>query len=214
MPVDEPLYPVNLRIAGRRCLVVGGGPVALAKVRGLLEADAIVTVIAPDVVEELDDLAGSADVTIERRPYATGDLAGHRLVITATGVPAVDEAVYLEGEATGIWVNSADDPHNCAFTLPARLRQGPLLVTFATGGNSPALATWLRRTYADEFGPEYVTLIEMLAAERDHLRSLGRSTEGLDWQPALDSGMLDLIREGRLAEAKERLQACLSSSSV
>jgi precorrin-2 dehydrogenase / sirohydrochlorin ferrochelatase len=214
MPVDEPLYPVNLRVAGRRCLVVGGGPVALSKVRGLLEADAVVTVIAPDVVDELDELARSTDVTIERRAYVKGDLAGHRLVITATGVPAVDEAVYLEGEATGTWVNSADDPDNCAFTLPARLRQGPLLVTFATGGNSPALATWLRRTYADEFGPEYVTLIEMLAAERDHLRSLGRSTEGLDWQPALDSGMLDLIREGRLAEAKERLQACLSSSSV
>jgi precorrin-2 dehydrogenase/sirohydrochlorin ferrochelatase len=214
MPVDEPLYPVNLRVAGRRCVVVGGGAVALSKVRGLLEADASVTVIAPTVVAELDELAGSADVTIERRAYAPGDLAGARLVITATDDPAVNEAVYLEGEAAGVWVNSADDPDNCAFTLPARLRQGPLLVTFATGGNSPALATWLRRTYADEFGPEFVTLIDMLAAERDHIRSLGRSTEALDWQRALDSGMLDLIREGRLAEAKERLEACLSSSSV
>jgi siroheme synthase-like protein len=216
MPVDEPLYPVNLRVAGRPCLVVGGGPVALSKVRGLLEAEARVTVIAPEVVDELDELATSMpdQVTIERRPYASGDLAGHRLVITATGDPAVDGAVYEEGEAAGVWVNSADDPEHCAFTLPARLRQGPLLVTFATGGNSPALATWLRRTYAEEFGPEYITLIEMLAAEREHLRSLGRPTEGLDWQPALDSGMLDLIREGRLAEAKERLQACLSSSSV
>jgi precorrin-2 dehydrogenase / sirohydrochlorin ferrochelatase len=214
MPVDEPLYPVNLRVAGRRCLVVGGGRVAVGKVEGLLEAGAVVTVIAPEVVPELDELAASAAVTIERRPYAAGDLTGHRLVITATGEPAVDEAVFLEGEAAGVWVNSADDPAHCTFTLPARIRQGPLLVTFATGGASPALATWLRRTYTAEFGPEYVTLIEMLAAERDHLRSLGRSTEGLDWQPALDSGMLDLIREGRLAEAKERLQACLSSSSV
>ncbi|MGZ4715811.1 MAG: precorrin-2 dehydrogenase/sirohydrochlorin ferrochelatase family protein [Acidimicrobiales bacterium] len=214
MPVDEPLYPVNLRVAGRRCLVVGGGPVALSKVRGLLEAEASVTVIAPAVVAELDALAESADVTIERRAYAPGDLAGVRLVITATDDPAVNEAIYREGEAVGVWVNSADDPANCAFTLPARVRQGPLLVTFATGGRSPALATWLRRSYAAEFGPEYVTLIDMLAAERDHLRSLGRSTEGLDWQAALDSGMLDLIREGRLAEAKERLQACLSSSSV
>ena len=214
MPVDEPLYPVNLRLAGRPCLVVGGGVVALAKVRGLLEADASVTVVATDVVPELADLAERDGVTIERRPFAAGDLAGYRLAIAATDDTGVNEAVFLEGEATGVWVNSADDPAHCAFTLPARLRQGPLLVTFATGGNSPALATWLRRTYADEFGPEYVTLIEMLAAEREHLRSMGRTTEGLDWQPALDSGMLDLIREGRLAEAKERLQACLSSSSV
>ena len=211
MPVDEPLYPVNLRVSGHRCLVVGGGRVALAKVQGLLECGALVTVVAPDVS---DELAGLAGVTCERRPYRAGEAADYRLVITATDDPAVNRSVFLEGEAAGVWVNSADDPDNCAFTLPARVRQGPLLVTFATGGHSPALATWLRRRYAEEFGPEYATLIELLATERDALQRAGRSTEGLDWQPALDSGMLDLIREGRLAEAKERLQACLSSSSA
>ena len=99
-------------------------------------------------------------------------------------------------------------------TLPSRVRQGPLLVTFATGGRSPALATWLRRRFGTEFGPEYVTLIEVLSEERARLQRDGRRTEGLDWQGALDSGMLELIREGRLAEAKERLKACLSSSSA
>ena len=113
-----------------------------------------------------------------------------------------------------MWVNSADDPANCSFTLPSRIRQGSLLVTFATGGRSPAVATWLRRRFSEEFGPEYGTLIDLLATEREALRASGRSSEGLDWQPALDSGMLELIREGRLAEAKERLQACLSSSSA
>jgi precorrin-2 dehydrogenase/sirohydrochlorin ferrochelatase len=113
-----------------------------------------------------------------------------------------------------VWVNSADDPANCAFTLPSRVRQGPLLVTFATGGRSPALATWLRRRFAAELGPEYATLIEVLAAERDARRAGGGSSEGLDWQNALDSGMLDLIRQDRIAEAKELLQACLSSSSA
>jgi precorrin-2 dehydrogenase/sirohydrochlorin ferrochelatase len=191
MPIDEPLYPVNLRLAGQRCLVVGGGAVALSKVRGLLECDAQVTVVAPEIDAELAALAG---VTCELRPYRSADVA--------------------DAQAVGIWVNSADDPANCTFTLPSKVRQGPLLVTFATGGHSPALSTWLRRTYTEEFGPEYVTLIEMLAEERENLRRAGRSTEGLDWQPALDSGMLDLIREGRLAEAKERLQACLSSSSA
>ena len=75
------------------------------------------------------------------------------------------------------------------------------------------MATWLRRRYAEEFGSEYVTLIEMLGDERRSILASGRTTEGLDWQAALDSGMLELIREGRLAEAKERLQACLSLSS-
>jgi siroheme synthase-like protein len=210
MPVDEPLYPINLRLAGARCLVVGGATVALNKVLGLLEARAVVTVVAPEVSGEIASLDG---VRVERRPYREGDLVGYRLAIAATGDPDVNRAVFLEGEASGVWVNAADDPANCSFTLPARLRRGPLLVTFATGGNSPALAAWLRRRYTDEFGPEYEVLIGLLAEARADLVAQGKSTEGPGWQRALDSGMLDLIREGDLAEAKERLQACLSSSS-
>jgi siroheme synthase-like protein len=210
MPVDEPLYPINLRLSGRRCLVVGGGRVAEGKVRGLLDAGARVTVIAPEVS---DAIAAMEGVEWERRSYQPGDLAGYRLAVVATGDPEVNRAVYLEGEASGVWVNAADDPDNCTFTLPARIRRGPLLVTFATGGHSPALASWLRRRYEPEFGPEYEVLIDLLAEVRAELRKQGRSTEGPGWQQALDSGMLDLIREGDLAEAKERLQACLSSSS-
>ncbi len=143
MAVDEPLYPVNLRLAGRRCLVVGGGRVATRKVLGLLECGALVTVVAPEVVDEL----AAARRGHLRATRATGPATstGYRLVITATDDPEVNRAVYLDGEAAGVWVNSADDPDHCAFTLPARVRQGPLLVTFATGGHSPALATWLRR---------------------------------------------------------------------
>jgi precorrin-2 dehydrogenase/sirohydrochlorin ferrochelatase len=211
MPIDEPLYPVNLRLAGQRCLVVGGGGVARSKVQGLLECGALVTVVAPEIRPDLASLDG---VTSEVRAYGEDDLGEYALVITATDDPEVNRLVARDARALGVWVNSADDPANCTFILPARVRQGPLLVTFATGGHSPALATWLRRTYTEEFGPEYVTLIEMLADERQNLLRAGRSTEGLDWQPALDSGMLELIREGRLAEAKERLQACLSSSSA
>jgi precorrin-2 dehydrogenase / sirohydrochlorin ferrochelatase len=210
MPVEHPLYPVNLVVAGRRCLVVGGGRVAADKATGLLECRAVVHVIAPEVTSAVRGLAG---VTWDERPYRSGDVVGYRLVVTATDDPEVNRTVSDEAEAEGIWVNSADDPANCTFTLPARVRQGPLLVTFATGGHSPAVATWLRRRFEAELGPEYATLIDILAAERERLRSHGTSTEGLDWQGALDSGMLDLIREGHLAEAKERLQACLSSSS-
>jgi siroheme synthase-like protein len=125
----------------------------------------------------------------------------------------VNRQVHGDGEAAGIWVNAADDPDHCTFTLPARIRRGPLIVTFSTGGASPALASWLRRRYEAEFGPEYEVLIDLLAEARAELQAQGRSTEGLGWNRALDSGMLELIREGHLAEAKERLQACLSSSS-
>ena len=112
-----------------------------------------------------------------------------------------------------MWVNSADDTDNCSFILPSRIRRGPLLVTFSTSGEAPSVARWMRRTYAGEFGDEYVTMIDLVADERRKIQAEGRTTEGLSWQEALDSGTLGLIREGHLAEAKERLQACLSSSS-
>jgi precorrin-2 dehydrogenase/sirohydrochlorin ferrochelatase len=210
MPVEARLYPVNLVVAGRRCLVVGGGRVAHQKAAELVACGAEVHVVAPEVDAELEGLDA---VVVHRRPYRRGEVRGHRLVVTATDDAEVNRQVFLDGEAAGVWVNSADDPANCAFTLPARLRQGPLLVTFATGGRSPALATWLRRRFAAELGPEYATLMDVLAEERSELQRAGVATEGLDWQGALDSGMLELVREGRLAEAKERLQACLSSSS-
>jgi siroheme synthase-like protein len=141
MPVDEPLYPVNLLLRGVPTIVVGGGRVATGKVRGLVAAEANVTVVAPDVT---DELAHTDGITIHRRSYVRGEAADYRLAFTATGVPTVDGAVFEDAQAAGIWINAADDPAHCSFTLPSLIRRGPLLVTFATGGNSPALASWLR----------------------------------------------------------------------
>jgi len=209
MPVDAPLYPVNLVLAGRRCLVVGGGRVARQKVAGLLEADADVTVIAP----EIDDAIVETGVACQRRPYRSPEAGDYRLVIAATGDPAVNRQVFADGEAAGVWVNSADDPASCSFILPARIRRGRLLVTVATGGHSPAVSAWLRDRLAGELGPEYDALIAVLGEVRREVQAGGRGTESLDWRAALDSGILELVRAGRLEDAKERLRACLLSSS-
>jgi siroheme synthase-like protein len=218
MPVDHPVYPVNLIVDGRRCLVVGGGPVAAHKVRGLVDAGARVTVVGPDLSPEIIELArdapaGDAAVVAEARPYRPGEAAGYRLVVAATGDPATNQQVYDDAEAAGVWINSADDPERCTVTLPARLRQGRLTVTVSTAGHSPAVAAWLRDRLAGELGPEYDQLIGLLAEERTHLRNEGRSTEDVDWRSALDSGILELVRAGRLEAARERLRSCLSSSS-
>ena len=208
--MDAPLYPVNLVVAGRRCLVVGGGEVAARKVEGLVEAEADVHVVAPAVSEAIRTLP----VTWEERPYERGEVAAYRLAVACTDDPDVNRAVFEDGEAAGVWVNSADDPAHCSFTLPSRLHHGSLLVTVSTGGDSPAFAAWLRQRLEEEIGPEYETLLELLADARREARDRGVVTRPADWQRALDSGMLELIREGRVAEAKERLQACLSSSSA
>jgi len=208
MPVDAPLYPVNLILRGRRCLVVGGGEVALRKVEGLLAAEAVVHVIASVVSPAVKALP----VTVEERDYQPGDVQGYWLVVSATDDPAANRAVFDDGEAAGVWVNSADDPANCSVTLPAVSRRGPVVVAVSTGGHSPALSAWLRRRMDEELGPEYEVLVKLLSDAREAVRAAGRSTEDLDWQNALDSGMLELIKAGQVEQARERLQACLSSS--
>jgi precorrin-2 dehydrogenase/sirohydrochlorin ferrochelatase len=202
-------YPVNLNIAGWRCLLVGGGPVAAGKLEELLRCGAVVEVVAPAVVSAIEASAA----IVRRRPYEPGEAAGYRLVVTATDSAEVNRRVFEDADAAGVLVNSADDPENCSFTLPSRVRRGDLLVTFSTSGRSPAMAAWLRAKFDAEMGPEYGELLDVLATERTLLAQSGRKVVAAGWQSALDSGMLELIREGRTAEAKERLRACLSSQS-
>ncbi len=178
---------------------------ALRKVSSLVEAGASVAVVAPEVCEEIVAMG----VEVIRRRYEPADIASAWLVIAATDDPAVNRRVHADGGAARVWVNSADDPEGCAFILPAVARQGPVTVAVSTGGHSPALAGWIRDRVAGALGPEVGVLAEMLSAAREEIQQSGRSTEGLDWRKVLDSGMLELIREGRVAQARERLEACL-----
>lgn len=205
MPVDAVPYPVNLLLGGRRVLVVGGGAVAAAKVRGLLAAGAVVHVVAPEVSEEVR----SQPVTVDERRYERGEVADYRLVVACTDDPATNQAVYDDGEAAGVWVNAADDPERCSCTLPARLDRGRVLVTVSTSGHSPALAGWLRDRLGEAVGPEHDVLLGLLADARAELAAAGRSRPPADWRRALDSGMLDLVRSGRNDEAIAVLRSTL-----
>ena len=208
MPVADVLYPVDLVVEGRRCVVVGGGTVAARKVEGLVAAGAEVVVIAP----EIDGQIRTLGVGLIQRAYRGGDLEGAWLAIAATDDPAVNRAIRADADQAHVWVNAVDDPSSCSFTLPAVVRRGPVMVTVSTAGHSPALASWIRGQLAAQLGPEVGLLAEWLSEARDQLKAAGRSTEEVDWRPALDWDMLELIRSGRTAQARERLQACLSSS--
>jgi len=205
-------YPVNLLVRGRRCVVVGGGRIAARKIASLLDAGALVHVVAPELVDELRAARDEGRITVAERNFEATDLDDAWLATAATSTASVNRAVFEAGEARRVWVNAADDPSNCSFTLMSVVRQGDLVVTVGTGGRSPALATYLKDHVAQEMGPEWAALLELLSEAREELRADGTSSETVDWRRALDSGMLELIRGGRTAEAKELLQACLSSS--
>ena len=204
-------YPANLVVAARRCVVVGAGRIAARKIAALLDAGADVHVIAPDATPEVREWAEAGRLRFDDRKFEPADLDGAWLATTATGDPDVDHAVFTAAEDRHVWVNSADDPENCSFTLMSVVRSGDLVVTIGTGGRSPALASWLKARFESELGPEYATLLDILSEAREELRASGRSSEDADWRQALDSGMLESIRAGRVDEAKETLRACLWS---
>jgi precorrin-2 dehydrogenase / sirohydrochlorin ferrochelatase len=188
--VALPSYPVNLVLEGRRVLVVGGGKVAAHKVAALVEAGAVVTVVAPEAVVAITSRPA---VTHEARPYRSGEVEGYRLVVAATDDPAVNQAVYEDGEAAGVWVNVADEPERCSFTLPAVLRRGPVQLTASTGGTSPALAGWLRDRIDAAFGPELETIAETIAEERAAVKAAGRPTDSVDWRARIDALADELV---------------------
>jgi siroheme synthase-like protein len=205
-------FPANLLLSGKRVVVVGAGRIAARKIDALLAAGAAVHVVATELGDEIRAWRDAGRVTVDERAFAPDDLDGAWLAFVATADTSVNRKVHAAGEDRNMFVNAADDPESCSFTLMSVVRQADLVVAIGTGGRSPALAAYLKDRFTQELGPEWAVLLDLLSEAREAERASGRSSEELDWRRALDSGMLELIRAGRTAEAKELLQTCLSSS--
>ena len=199
-------YPVNLLLAGQPVLVVGGGPVAARKTQALLQAGARVSVVAPTAATAITE---QPEVTWLRRSYQPPEAGSYRLVITATNDPAVNAQVARDCEAANVFVNSADDPANCTFTLPSVARREHLQVTVSTDGRSPALARWLRRRIEREIDSGYTAVLELLTEARTEAKAAFGTSEVPGWEAALDRDLLELVRVGRVGEARSRLRGHL-----
>jgi precorrin-2 dehydrogenase / sirohydrochlorin ferrochelatase len=161
--LQTPFYIACLKLSGRRCVVVGGGEIGLEKVEGLLACDGDVTLIAPDAVPELRDLAAEGSIAWERRAYVgPEDLEGVFMVIASTDDTDVNIAIYEDAERRAMLVNIVDVPPLCNFILPAIVRTGPLAIAISTAGASPALAKRMKHEVAELFGEEYARLAVML----------------------------------------------------
>jgi len=207
-PVIETTYPVNLIVSGRSCLVVGGGNVAIQKVSGLVKAGAQVTVVAPEIRDEIREMP----VKVFERPYRRGEVASYRLAITCTDNSDVNRQVFEDAEASGIWANSADDVDNCAWILPSVTRSGGLTLAVSTGGKSPAMAQWLRRRFTEEVDYRYENLLELLAKVRSEAKQELGTSEVAGWQAALDDDLFDLVASGDDEAAYRRLRKHLGLS--
>jgi siroheme synthase-like protein len=166
--IDTTFYMACLKLEGRRAVVIGGGPVGLEKVEGLLACDARVTLIAPDAVRELRDLAAEGSISWTKREYAgPGDLEGAFIVVAATDDTGSNTRVFHDAEQRAMLCNVVDVPPLCNFILPAIWRCGPLAVAISTAGGSPALAKRMKREVEAAFGPAYARLAEILNDYRD-----------------------------------------------
>ncbi len=197
-----PFYPVNLKIDNRLCVVVGGGRVALRKVRGLLQTEARIRVISPAVEGELRNLVDAGKVEWLQRGYVEGDLKGAFLAFAATNDSDVQFRIKKETLKSAIILNSADDPGGSDFHVPAHFRRGKMLITISTGGGSPALAKKIREQLEEEIGPEYEAVVDLLALIRERL--LGGETEASEhaklFRRLLDIGVVDLLLEANWFE--------------
>jgi precorrin-2 dehydrogenase/sirohydrochlorin ferrochelatase len=163
------VFPVGLKIGGARCLVVGGGQVALQKARALARGGASLTVISPDLAPGFKHL----DARYLRRTFRPSDVREQLLAIAATDDPKVNRSVHRECLRQGVLVNVVDVPALCTFIVPSVVRRGPVTLAISTDGESPALAKALRKDLERLYPPSLARFARTVGrARRRILRAL------------------------------------------
>ncbi len=199
-------YPVFLNVKGKKCVVVGGGQVALRKVRVMLEHGADVEVISPDLCPELAKLSASGAIHALGRDYQAGDLKNAFVAIAATDNSEINRRVVAEARRKSMLVNVVDDAKNSDFIVPSYLRRGEITIAVSTGGTSPALARKIRSKLEKELGDEYALLVGLIGEVRAEVRQQKIEIDSDGWQEALDlDQLLDLLRKGETERAKAAL---------
>ncbi len=207
-------YPIFMNIGGKKCVVAGGGEVALRKVKTLLEHGASVKVISPDLCPELGQLAESGEISVLQRSYRAGDLQDAVIAIAATDDSSTNLEVVKEAQRKAVLVNVVDDAESSDFIVPSCMRRGDVTIAISTAGRSPALARKIRTRLEKDFGDEYASLALLIDEVRAEVKRQGIEVDGNAWQEALDLDLLsDLLRRGDNEKAKATLLSNLRKSN-
>ena len=199
-------YPIFLNLRGKKCVVVGGGKVALRKVTTLLDCGADITVISPKPHAEISKLFKNKAIRLVRRNYERGDLRRAALSIAATHMKKINRKVAEESKKNGTPVNVVDDAELSDFIIPSSFRRGDLSVAVSTSGMSPALAKKIRAKLEKKIGIEYAYLLSLIAEIRSEIKKKGLRVSAKTWQESLDlDSLILLLKAGRHEEAKATL---------
>ena len=208
------LYPMFVKLAGRRCLIAGGGAVAQRKAEGLLDAGAEVTVVSPELTGALGQLHRQGRISWRQRAFVPADLAGAFLAVAATDDPAKNAAIAAGCREAGILVNVADEPELCDFLVPSVARRGRLAIAVSTGGASPLLARQVRAKLEESLAGPWGEYAELLARQREMLRKSvpDRARRDAILRTILESDIFELLSAGRHEEAQQRAHEICTSS--
>ena len=203
------LYPIYADVAGKTVVVVGGGRVAQRKVESLLECEAQVVLISPELTDHLEKLEQDGAISVRRRGFKKGDLAGAWLIIAASDDQEINQQIFDQAQLDRVFCNVVDDPERCSFHVPALVRRGTLQFAISTGGLSPALAKQIRKKLENEFGSYYEDFLDGLSELREHVKA--KYAQNQQQRAAILSGFVDsealeMLREGKVAEFCELLE--------
>jgi precorrin-2 dehydrogenase / sirohydrochlorin ferrochelatase len=167
------LFPMFLKLARKKCLVVGAGKVGEPKIGGLIDTGARIHVVAITASTQVHDWADAGKIELELRPFSTDDLDDKFLAVIATSSSNLNEFIYREAERRGVLCNVVDVPEYCDFFYPAVVQRGDLQIAISTAGKSPSLAQKLRQQLERQFGEGYRTWVEQLGEARQLIRASG-----------------------------------------
>jgi len=202
----SPYYPIFVNIRGEKCLVVGGGIVALRKVQALLRHGANVTVVSPVLCPELSQLTKDGAIQVVKRSYKAEDLKNALLVIAATDDSEANERVAANAKCGGTLVNVVDIPQCSNFIVPSYFSRGDVTIAVSTSGKSPALARKIRSQLEEDFGIEYAQLALLANEVRSELKRRGITVDAEAWQEILNlDPLIKLLRDGKTQEVKNTM---------
>jgi siroheme synthase-like protein len=206
-----PYYPIYLDIEDRDVVIIGGGSVCARKAETMMKYGARVTIVSPELTDEIEQWAREGKLAVRRKRYDAGDLANANIVIASTDDQSVNEQIAADCRQRRIPVNVVDVTPLCEFIVPAIVESGGIQIAVSTGGKSPALARTLKEDLQRFVGPEYSEVNEVLGSLRDSAKSVlptdvdrKRFFDGI-----IAEGILEMLRQGRRREAYEIIaRAC------
>lgn len=199
------MYPINLKAKGTACLVIGGGHIALRKVRKLLQEGAVVTVLSPVLSEELMSLYRSGSIHWKQSVYKAGDTNGYQIVVSACGIRSVAEGVHKEAGEKFFLYNAADFPPLGNCSLPASFEKGGIGFAISTNGRSPAMAKYIKSWLENEIPSSFGAWLDRVSVIREELPGELSSSRVREcfWHSVFSDQVMNLVLSGKLDEAEE-----------